>query len=163
MKTSLVALTLAAAFALTGCGPKSENAAPAGAPAQAGGVLTVEITANDAMKFSLSRIEAAPGQEVKVIFTNIGSMPKAAMGHNWILLAKGADATAFANAAVTAQATDYFPTAMADKVLAHTKLLGPKQTDEITFKAPAEPGEYTFLCSFPAHYVAGMKGVFVVR
>lgn len=154
---------VAGAFALTGCGPKADNAAPAGAPAQSGGVLTVEITANDQMKFSLTRIEAAPGQEVKVIFTNIGSMPKVAMGHNWMLLAKGADPTAFVNAAVTAQATDYFPPAMADKVIAHTKLLGPKQTDEITFKAPTEPGEYTFLCSFPAHFVAGMKGVFVVR
>ena len=44
-----------------------------------------------------------------------------------------------------------------------TKLLGPKQTDTITFNAPSEPGEYPYICSFPAHLMAGMKGVLVVQ
>ena len=85
------------------------------------------------------------------------------MAHNWILLRKGTDAKAFIDAAVMAMATDYLPAALADQVLAHTKLLGPKQSDEITFKAPTEPGEYPFLCSFPAHFLSGMKGVMVVK
>ncbi|MDQ5977348.1 MAG: hypothetical protein QG602_320, partial [Verrucomicrobiota bacterium] len=45
----------------------------------------------------------------------------------------------------------------------HTKLLGPKQSEEIVFTAPAEAGEYPFICSFPAHFIAGMKGVMVVK
>jgi azurin len=62
-----------------------------------------------------------------------------------------------------AAATDYVPAALADQIIAHTKLLGPKQSDEITFKAPTEPGEYPFICSFPAHFLSGMKGVIVVK
>ncbi len=68
-----------------------------------------------------------------------------------------------ADAAVMAAATDYFPAAKADQSIAHTKMLGPKQSDEIAFTAPSEPGEYPFICSFPAHYLAGMKGVMVVK
>ena len=85
------------------------------------------------------------------------------MGHNWVLLKKGTDPKAFVDAAVNAAATDYVPAAMADSVIAHTKLLGPKQSDEVTFKAPTEPGEYVFVCSFPAHFLTGMKGVLVVK
>ena len=115
------------------------------------------------MKFNVATLEVKAGQDVKVSFANVGSMPKAAMAHNWILLKKGVDAKAFVDAAITAAATDYFPTQLADQVVAHTKLLGAKQSDEVTFKAPTEPGEYPFVCTFPAHYLAGMKGVLVVK
>lgn len=172
MKKYLVFSLVAGAFALTACGKKEESsaaAAPASAPAAAAAapaapaVATLELTANDAMKFSVTRFEVAAGQEVKVVFTNMGTMPKVAMGHNFVLLHKGADVKAFADAAVAAAATDYVPASKADQVIAHTKLLGPKQTDEITFKAPTEPGEYPFICSFPAHFLSGMKGVIVVK
>ncbi len=149
---------------LAGCGKSDQSAASSAAPAaDANAVATLEFTANDSTKYNLTRAEVKAGQEVKVIFTNIGSMPKAAMGHNWVLLKKGADIEAFDKAAIGAAATEYIPAALADQIIAHTKLLGPKQTDEITFKAPTEPGEYPFLCSFPAHFQAGMKGVLVVK
>ena len=115
------------------------------------------------MKFNLARMEVKAGQDVKVSMTNMGSLPKAAMGHNWVLLKKGVDVKAFADAAVMAAATDYIPAQFADQVIAHTKLLGPKQNEEVSFKAPTEPGEYVFICSFPAHYLTGMKGVLVVQ
>jgi azurin len=171
MKKYLVFSLVAGAFALTACGKKDESsataqasapAAPAAAPA-APAVATLELTANDAMKFSVTRFEVAAGQEVKLIFTNMGTMPKVAMGHNVVILKKDADVKAFADAAVAAAATEYVPASKADQVVAHTKLLGPKQTDEITFKAPTEPGEYPFICSFPAHFLSGMKGVIVVK
>jgi azurin len=57
---------------------------------------------------------------------------------------------------------EYIPAAQSDKIIAYTKLLGPGEEDTITFKVPAEAGEYTFICSFPAHAMAGMKGVLVV-
>lgn len=158
---SLTLSLLASVLVLAGCS-KNESTASAAA-SDASGVATLEFTGNDSMKFNLNRVEVRAGQQVKVIFTNIGSMPKAAMGHNWVLLKAGTDSKAFADAAVAAAATDYIPASMADTVIAHTKMLGPKQTDEITFTAPTEPGEYKFLCSFPAHYVAGMQGVLVVK
>ena len=161
MKSKLVVSTFLCGLLLAGCGKKEETASAPAASASA--VATLELTANDSMKFSLTRFEVRAGQEVHVILTNIGSMPLQAMGHNWILLVKGTDPKAFVDAAMTAAATGYVPASMADKVIAHTKLLGPKQSDEIVFKAPAEPGEYTFICSFPAHFLAGMQGVLVVR
>lgn len=165
MKKHTLTLALCAgALFFAGCGKNdSAGASGAAAAADANAVATLELTANDSMKFSATHFEVKAGQDVKVILTNIGSMPKQAMGHNFVLLKKGADVAAFSQAAVAAVATEHIPASMQDQVIAHTKLLGPKQTDEITFKAPTEPGEYTFLCSFPAHFQAGMKGVLVVK
>lgn len=162
MKSKFFVSLLALGVVLAGCG-KKEEAAPSASSAPASAGLTVELTANDSMKYNLALIEARPGQEVKLILTNIGSLPKQAMGHNFVLLRKGVDPKAFVDAAVAAVATDYIPAGQADQIIAHTKLLGPKQSDEITFQAPTEPGEYVFLCSFPAHYLTGMKGTLVVK
>jgi azurin len=171
----LHALTLIlSGLVLAGCGKKEEATAPtASVPAPAStatpaapaapAAAVIEITANDSMKFNLTRFEVAAGQEVKLTLTNMGTMPKVAMGHNLIILKKDVDVKAYADAAVMAGATDYVPAAKADQVIAHTKLLGPKQSEEITFKAPAEAGEYPFICSFPAHFLSGMKGVMVVK
>lgn len=176
--TSLCLLLSVAAFA-TGCAKKETTAASSPAPAAAApaasapttttaaapaaGVRTITVEANDAMKFSVTKIEAAPGEQLKIILKNAGSLPKEAMGHNLVVLKAGTDANAFCAAAVAAKATEYIPAAQADKVVAHTKLLGPKQSDEITFKVPSEPGDYPYVCSFPAHAMAGMKGVLVVK
>lgn len=172
MKKYLVLPLMAGALVLAGCGKKEEastsaptaptTAAAPAAPA-APAVAIIELTANDSMKFSATHFEVSAGQEVKVTLTNLGTMPKVAMGHNFILLKKGTDLKAFTDAAIMAAATDYVPAALADQIIAHTKLLGPKQSDEITFKAPTEPGEYPFICSFPAHFLSGMKGVIVVK
>ncbi len=163
MKKHLLLPVLAGSLLLAGCGQKDQAAAPVASTPSASAAATFEVTANDTMKFNLTRLEVKAGQEVKITLTNVGNMPKAAMGHNLVILKKGADAKAYVDAAVTAMATDYMPAALADQVIAHTKLLGPKQSEEITFKAPTEPGEYPFVCTFPAHYLSGMKGVLVVN
>ncbi|MEC7281083.1 MAG: plastocyanin/azurin family copper-binding protein, partial [Verrucomicrobiota bacterium] len=41
--------------------------------------------------------------------------------------------------------------------------LGPGENDTIEFTAPALSGDYEFLCSFPAHLFAGMRGVMTVE
>ncbi len=177
MKTLHVFTLIASGLVLAGCGKKeAAPAASASSPAPAASApatpaaasaapaaAVIEITANDAMKFSVTRFEVAAGQQVKITLRNIGTMPKAAMGHNLVILKKDADVKAYADAAMTAGATDYVPAGKADQVVAHTKLLGPKQNEEITFTAPAEAGEYPYICSFPAHFIAGMKGVMVVK
>ena len=115
------------------------------------------------MKFSLTKIEAKAGEELKIVLKNIGTQPKEVMGHNWVLLKAGSDPAAFAAAAVTAKANDYVPEALKDQIVAHTKLIGPRQSDEVTFKVPDAAGDYPFLCSFPAHFQVGMKGVLTVK
>jgi azurin len=123
----------------------------------------VDITGNDQMKYSLTTITAKPGETLTVRLKSIGTVPKIAMGHNFVLLAKGTDAAAFATAAASAYQTGYIPPAMKPKVLAMTTIVGPGETAEVTFKVPAAPGSYAFLCSFPGHFVAGMKGMLVVK
>ncbi len=163
MKKHLILPVLTGCLLLAGCGKKDQAAASVATAPSASAAATFEVTANDTMKFNLTRLEVKAGQEVKITLTNIGNMPKAAMGHNLVVLKKGADAKAYVDAAVTAIATDYIPAALADQVIAHTKLLGPKQSEELIFKAPTEPGEYPFVCTFPAHFLSGMKGVLVVQ
>ena len=126
-------------------------------------VRLVELQGNDLMKYSVTAITAKPGELLHVKLKNAGTLPKAAMAHNFILLAKGTDAAAFTNASATAVATGYIAPAMKAKVLASTPLAGPGETVEVTFKAPAVPGDYTFLCSFPGHFLSGMKGVLTVK
>ena len=165
MKTRFLLSVLCAAFVAFGCS-KNEPAASDAATAQAdtkSGPRTIEITAGDNMKFNLNSIEASPGEEIKVVLTNIGTQPKEVMGHNWVLLKAGVDAAAWDAAAAQAKTEDYLPQAKMGDVIIHTKLLGPKQSDEVTFKAPMEKGDYTFLCSFPAHFQVGMRGTLTVK
>ena len=122
----------------------------------------VEMTGNDAMKFSVTSIAAKPGETITVKLKSVGTLPKIAMAHNFVLLAAGTDAAAFANAAATSAPT-YIPAAQKAKVLAMTGMAGPGETVEVTFKVPAKPGNYDYICSFPGHFLAGMKGVLVVK
>ena len=87
-----------------------------------------------------------------------GTLPKVAMAHNVVVLKAGAKQIDFANAAAMASATDYIPPDMKDQVLAATALAGPGETVEVTFKVPAAPGSYPFICTFPGHFAAGMRG-----
>ena len=143
--------------------PMAQTAAKP-APAAAGAGRLIEIDATDQMKFTVTSITAKPGEVLHVRLKAVGSMPKMAMSHNFVLLTAGADATAFANDAVMAQATAYIPAAKKAQVIAHTPtMVGAGETTDVTFKAPAKAGTYTFLCSFPGHFAAGMKGTLTVK
>ncbi|MFZ1054207.1 MAG: azurin, partial [Opitutaceae bacterium] len=67
MKTRLFLLSALVALATSGCGQKDASASAAAAgPA---GPRTIEITAGDSMKYSVTAIEASPGEDLKVILT----------------------------------------------------------------------------------------------
>jgi azurin len=127
------------------------------------GIKTVVITANDSLRFSVTKIEARAGEKIHVQLRNEGTMPKAVMGHNWILLKAGKDPSAYASAALSAKAEEYQPKALENQVIAAIPLLGPKETGDATFNAPTVPGTYYYLCSCPAHSAAGMRGVLIVK
>jgi azurin len=137
-------------------------ATPAAAPASAAAGRAIDITTSDTMKFSVTEIAAKPGETLTVTLVNLGTTPKFSMGHNWVLLQAGADAQAFVVAAAEAVTTDYVPAAEKAKIVASTKLLGPKERDAVTFTAPTTPGRYEFVCSFPGHFQVGMRGVLIV-
>lgn len=123
----------------------------------------VSISGYDTMKYSMTTISATPGQQFIVELKNEGSLPKDAMGHNWILLKAGVDPMAYASAAANAKAENYQPKSQASKVLASITLLGPKERGLTSFTAPTAPGTYYYVCSFPGHAQAGMKGTLVVK
>lgn len=126
-------------------------------------VIKIRAGAGNTMTFDVTSITAAPGESIKIILTNAGTLPKDAMGHNWILLVAGTDPVKFAQDAQPEGASGYIPAKSKDKILAFVGLLGPGESGEVTFQAPEKAGEYPFLCSFPAHCLVGMKGVLVVK
>lgn len=123
---------------------------------------SVAIAASDLMKYDVTAINGQKDQPLIITLTNKGTLPKIAMAHNLVILKPGTDVGAFILAAGKHAADDYIPRELAGEMVAATKLLGPGETDTITF-LPAAAGSYPFLCTFPAHALAGMRGVITVR
>jgi azurin len=152
----LVSLALAS---VPGTSVEQAKPAPAGAkPAASSAARTIEITGGDDMKYSVTSIKAKPGETLRIRLTSKGTLPKIAMAHNVVVLKAGAKQVDFANAAAMARATDFVPAEMKDQVIAASGLAGPGETVEVTFKVPAAAGSYPFLCTFPGHFAAGMRG-----
>jgi azurin len=158
MKSKFFALFLVGAAAFSGALDLRAGES-AGAPR----IVKIRAGVDNVMKFDVTTITATPGEMIKIVLTNAATLPKDVMGHNWVLLATGSDPAAFAAASATEAANGYISPKLKDKVIAVIGLLGPNEVGEITFKAPAAPGEYPFLCSFPAHCLVGMKGVLTVK
>jgi len=155
-KFNALLLLVAAVFPGTSFLPAADSA---GAPR----IVKIRAGVDNVMKFDVANIVAAPGETIKLVLTNATTLPKEVMGHNWALLTAGTDPVAFAAAGAPEAANGYIPAKMKDKVIANIGLLGPNEVGEVTFKAPAAPGDYPFLCSFPGHCLTGMKGVLSVK
>ena len=137
-------------------------AAPGPKPA-ADPVRVIQITGDDTMKFNVTRITARRGEQLRLRFTSLGKMPKAAMAHNVVVLQLGTDAEKFVTAGLAHRATDFIAPELANRVIAKTAMAGPGETVEAVFKVPAKPGSYPFVCTFAGHYQLGMKGTLVVK
>ena len=90
-------------------------------------------------------------------------MPKVAMGHNFVLLKKASEAKGVVGKCESARDTEFIAAAVKPQLIAYTKLIGPGETAEVTFTAPAQPGDYLFVCTFPGHFAMGMKGTLTVK
>jgi azurin len=123
----------------------------------------IEITGNDQMQFNTKAFTVTEGQKVVLSFKHIGQLPALAMGHNFVILNSGTAVPAFATKCAPAKDTGYIPQDEESKkqMVAHTKMLGGGESDEITFTAPAA-GDYPFICTFPGHF-AIMQGVMTVK
>ena len=123
----------------------------------------IEITGNDQMQYNIKAFEVTEGQKVVLSFKHIGQLPAIAMGHNVVILKSGTAVPAFATKCAPAKDTGYIPQEEESKkqIVAHTKMLGGGESEEITFTAPAA-GDYPFICSFPGHF-AIMQGVMTVK
>ncbi len=124
---------------------------------------TIEIKGTDDMKFSVTSITAKPGERIRIVLVVAGNMPKMVMAHNWILLKKNVDQPAFINASALARDTGFIAPAQKANVLAATALAGAGEKVEVTLTAPKAAGAYPYVCSFPGHWAAGMKGILTVQ
>ena len=119
----------------------------------------VEIDVHDALEFSAANVDVPSSCETfTVTLKHTGKLPKAAMGHNWVL-SKAADMQAIANDGIAAGLDNNYLKLDDARVIAHTKIIGGGETDSVSF-APGKltAGEaYEFFCSFPGHS-AVMKG-----
>src|SRR6476646_1728048 len=141
-------------FTITAC-----SRAPEAPPKQ------VQVQADDKMRYDVTAFDVSPGQKVSITIKNIGTTPKFSMGHNLVVLDKQITEqnvqAKFLDPASQEASHDYVPPN--DKnVLAHSKLLGPNESETVTFTAPYVPGQYLYVCSFPGHYTQGTKGFMTV-
>lgn len=163
MKTVLYTCATAA-LALCLAVPTIASAqAKAKGAAKAGAARTITMEGTDTLKYNPATIRAKPGETLRVVLTTKSQMPKAAMAHNFVLLAEGTEVMKFITDAARARTTEYIPAAHKASILAYTSLAGAGETVEVTFKAPDKPGSYEFVCTFPAHYQGGMKGTLTVQ
>ena len=146
MRTTHKTLILAAAMALAG-------------PALAASPCEVEIESNDAMQFNKSTLSVpASCKQFTVKLKHVGKLPKAAMGHNWVL-SKATDAQGVAADGIAAGVDKAYVKPGDTRVIAYTKVIGGGESDAVTFDvAKLKAGEkYAWFCSFPGHSTI-MKG-----
>ena len=123
----------------------------------------IEMDGTDQMDFTRTQITAQPGEKITIRLTTVSKLPKAAMAHNWVLMKKGTDLENFANKSVMARDNGYIAPELEGQVIAMTDLAGGGETVEVTFTVPKEKGNYIYICSFPGHFLGGMKGTLTVE
>jgi uncharacterized cupredoxin-like copper-binding protein len=133
-------LALASAVVLSACGG-------GGGGGGGGGALSVNML--DTLKFEPATLTAGAGASVTV--RNSG-----AQQHNFVLV-KPEDEN---RVATEAAAKNGDATGIAG-VLAGGKPVAGGGSETITISAPA--GSYSFICTIPGHYQAGMKGTMTIQ
>ena len=102
-------------------------------------------TVGDEIRFDRSKLKETALFKVRLTFTNASKVNQ----HNWVLVKTGTQ-DEVAAAAIEAGAANSWIPLEDDRIIAHTRLLKPGETEEITFTAPLV-GTYQFLCTFPGH------------
>jgi azurin len=119
--------------------------------------ITVDST--DSMTFDTKDIKISKScKTFTVNLTHTGSLPKAVMGHNWVL-SKEADAQPISSDGMAAGIDKDYLKEGDTRIIAHTKIIGAGEKDSVSFdvsKLSADE-KYQFFCSFPGH-ISMMKG-----
>ncbi|HEY4539801.1 MAG TPA: plastocyanin/azurin family copper-binding protein [Faecalibacter sp.] len=110
----------------------------------------IAIKANEDMTYSVNQFVVKQGEEITLTLVNAGTSSKEAMGHNLVILKQGVDLSDFLFDASSEKENDYIPKDKPNDMVVYTKLLGPKESDQIKFTLD-QKGTYTFVCTFPGH------------
>lgn len=122
----------------------------------------IHLIGGNRNRYNLEEFVAFTGQSLKIELTNSGRLPRQAIAHNFVLLQNGTNIDDFCTKAIASPESSYIPEELISDILAYTAMAGPKETVEVEFTAPTEPGRYDYVCTFPGHYKNGMQGVFTV-
>lgn len=112
------------------------------------------------MMFDKAIINLKPGDEISLIFDNQDDM-----AHNVVIIKPGAlQKVGKAADAMSVSKDGYEKNFVPDipEVLFSTPLVQAGRSYRLDFKAPATPGEYPFVCTFPGHWQV-MKGIINVE
>ena len=108
------------------------------------------------MKFSKAELIVEAGKLVEITIKNVDFLQ-----HNLLVLMPGSLESVGEAADFLAQQSDglekqYVPNM--PEVLISSKLIDPNGQETLRFRAPLEPGDYPFVCTFPGHWRT-MNGV----
>jgi len=120
--------------------------------------VTVETAEN--LAFKPRELPVKAGEPIALTFVNPDVVP-----HNWVLVKPGALAAVgtLADGLIAdpeAVARHYIP--RTDDVLVYADIAEPGKRQTIHFTAPAVPGRYPYLCTFPGHWKL-MHGEMIVE
>lgn len=125
--------------------------------------ITVRVvrlrTVEEEMRYDRPFFAVEAGRPVQVILENDDLMP-----HNMVITSPGQlrnVALAAAELGTTPGADGKLYVPNSPDVLFSTSMVNAGQKERLTFTAPAEPGEYPYVCTFPRHWMR-MYGVMVV-
>ncbi len=108
---------------------------------------TIVIGTRPGLKFDIDKVEVKAGSRLKLVFNNNDDML-----HNCVIVKPGmanpvGDLALRLN--LNGPKLNYVPNS--PNVLFHTNILQPETSESIYFVAPAAPGDYQFVCTFPGH------------
>lgn len=129
-----------------------------------GDPCSLTIGVGDGIMYSTNSMSVpASCETVTVTLTHTGTLPAAAMGHNWVLVPADA-ADAVASAGMSAGLDGNYLPADDDRIVAATKIIGGGESVSVTFSLAelADGTDYVYVCTFPGHWSV-MKGTFTVE
>ncbi|KAA0988847.1 PVC-type heme-binding CxxCH protein [Dyadobacter aurulentus] len=124
------------------------------------GTIEIKLVAIEAkMAFDKKALTVPAGRAVTLVFENPDLMP-----HNVVIVKPGTAEKVGEAADAMASLKDGFEKNFVPStpdVLFATPLVNSGKSFRLEFKAPAQPGEYPFICSFPGHWRV-MQGILTV-
>jgi azurin len=111
------------------------------------GPVAITINAIAGLQFDVKKFRVKPGSEVTLTFINTDDM-----SHNLVITRPGAReevVNAALNMGEEGMKMNFIPSS--PKVLWSIPVIAPGETKVLTFKAPSEPGNYPYVCTYPGH------------
>ena len=110
------------------------------------------------MSYDVKELTVKAGKKIRLTFVNRDFMP-----HNMLLVNPGkADEVGMKAMTMGAKGFEVGFIPESPEILWSSKLLDHGKEQVIEFTAPAQAGDYPYVCSFPGHHIL-MRGVLKVR